>query len=457
MPGATAAAWIRRRRSRRLTDNPSYTMRMRAPGRFRLALGLVAAAFGAVISAVLLLRHYGLDAGALAAAACDAAGGGCETVAASAWSAIFGVPLAAVGLAFFVCLAFLLALSLVGGVPITGSPPRLALFLVTLALIVDGFLFGVQALAIGAYCPLCLWTYGANAAMFLTLLPARRRPRTPSAEAAASPRRQAPAEVLAVKAFWLTAALVAVAVLVINDGLRVKGEVAETMGDVSILGVRGSAGTPLPPGTPRSVSAAGLPAQWRNPPFRQQPVRDVNLDGVPFRGADDAPVKIVTFSDFLCPSCRRFALAYDQYAEGATGPHVSLYYRAYPLDGTCAQHIPGTPHPGACHVSRGAMCASQLGAFWEYHDQVYRLPPANPSPADVTGIAVQAGLDQEAFRACLDTPETESRLQEDIAEAVRLGVTGTPTIFINGRRLPSLEEFADAVLWELEKAGVETP
>ena len=413
----------------------------------RLGLAVLAAAFGAFVSAVLLLRHHGLDAGALAASVCDPASSGCEEVAASAWSTVLGVPLAGVGLAFFVSIGILLAVSWLGGARVASRPGRLAFGLVALALVVDLFLFGVQAFAIGAFCSLCIWTYGANGAAFLLLLPARR------GLGQAVPRLPAPEpgiERFAVRSFWVAAALVAAAVLVINDGLR---ERAETHVDLSILGVR-SAAFDAGGGLDAPVSGAGFLPQWRNPTFRQQRVEDVSLEGAPVKGDPGAPVQIVTFSDFLCPSCRRFALAYDQYVEGPTGPHVALWYRSYPLDSTCAGHLPRVMHPGACAVARGGACANLLGDFWAYHDAVYLAPPNGPDVDDVVRIATGAGFDEAAFRACLDEPRAETALQDDIGEAVRLGVTGTPTIYINGRRVPSLDEFADAVLWELEKAGI---
>ena len=420
----------------------------------RLGLAFLAAVFGALVSGVLLLRHHGLDAGSLAASVCDPDSSGCEEVAASAWSTLGGVPLAAIGLAFFVSLGFLLALALLGGAPLTSRPGRLALGLVGLALVVDLFLLGVQAFAIGSFCSLCIWTYGANGAALLFLLPARR----------VIPLRRGPefaVERLAVRAFWLAAGLTAAAVLVINDGLRDR---ASTSVDLSILGVRSAASETAPAAWPEdawasdlSLRGAGLPPQWRNPTFRQQRVQEVSLQGLPVKGDPAAPVKIVTFSDFLCPSCRRFALAYDQYVEGPTGPHVALYYRSYPLDSTCAAHLPRVMHPGACNVARGGACAHRLDSFWEFHDAVYLAPPNAPEVDDVVRIAVAAGLDESAFRACLAEPEAETALQADIAEAIGLGVTGTPTIFINGRRVPTLDEFADAVLWELERAGIRIP
>ena len=423
----------------------------RATDAARLGLAFAAALFGAIVSGVLLLRHHGLDAGALAAAACDPTNSGCEEVAASTWSTVGGVPLAAVGLAFFVSLGFLLALALLGKAPLSSRPGRLALGLVGLALVVDLFLFGVQAFAIGSFCSLCIWTYGANGAAFFFLLPARRRaPEAPARRL--DPDPQFAVERFAVRAFWLAAGLVAAAVLVINDGLSDR---AATSVDLSILGVRSAASEELP--AELSLQGAGLLPQWRNPSFRQQRVQEVSLEGLPVKGDPGAPVKIVTFSDFLCPSCRRFALAFDQYAEGPTGPHVALYYRSYPLDSTCAAHLPSVMHPGACNVARGGTCANLLGGFWEYHNAVYRAPPNGPEVDDVVRIAAGAGLDEAAFRACMAEPQAEAALQSDIAEALRLGVTGTPTIYINGRKLPTLDEFADAVLWELEKAGISVP
>lgn len=425
----------------------------------RLGGALAAVLVGGALSFVLLLRHHGLDAGALGAAVCDPANSGCEAVAASAWSAAFGVPLAAVGLAFFVSLALLLGFSLAVGAPLRSRPARLALRLVALALLADLFLFGVQAFSIGAYCSLCLWTYAANAAAFAGLLPAGFRGRPPLPALAAASAR--PLWDRAAPAFWVVASVVAAAVLFFDRGLGARAESSDP--DLSLLGVRSAA-----PDASSSVKAAGFlpapgsaapvrPPQWRVPPFQQQPVREIPLDGVPFRGAAGAPVRIVTFSDFLCPSCRRFALAFDQYAEGPTGPHVALYYRSYPLDDDCAEHLPRALHPGACEVARGAACAARQDRFWEYHDRVYLAPPVEPTADDVVRIAEVAGLDADEFRVCLDSPEADAAVAADIAEAMRLGVTGTPTIFINGRRVPGLDQFADAVLWELAEAGIEVP
>ncbi len=406
----------------------------------RFAGAFLAAGAGALLSGILLLRHYGLDQSALGAAFCDPADAGCATVAASAWSAVGGVPLAAAGLAYFLSFGVLAGFSMLAGMSISGVVGRLAFRLVLLALVVDAFLLGVQTLAIGALCSLCLWTYVANAAILISVWPARRRVRNPSETAV---------ERFLIRAWGLTTALIISGTLVVNDGLSKRA----AAGDLSILGISSAE----PAREDLALTHAGLapaPPQWRNPTFRQQRPVKVSLEGAPVKGSANAPVKIVTFSDFLCPSCQNFARAYDLYAQGPTGPHVALYYRNYPLD-TCVPQIPAPVHPGACNVARGAICAEALGGFWAYHDAVYATPPFNPSEEDVTEIAEGAGLDGAAFAACLGAAETESALQRDIGEAMRLRITSTPSIFINGRKLSSLNEFADAILWELEKAGVD--
>ncbi len=408
------------------------------PSRFVVAL--LFAGIGTVLSVILLYRHYGLDQSSLGAAICDPAHDGCATVAASAWSTVFGIPLAAIGIMFFASLGMLFGFSLLAGVFLTSAPARLAFRVVILALAVDVFLLGVQTFAIQAYCSLCLWTYAANLGIFLSMLPAARRYAEP---------RESDVERFLIRVWGLTTGLIVVAVLMLNQGLSERAAV----GDLSILGVSSSTPAPMPL---RVAYAGGLPgpSQWRNPTFRQQRPVEVSLEGAPVKGPADAPVKIVTFSDFLCPSCQNFARAYEQYVRGPRGAHVALHYRNYPLD-TCVPQIARPVHPGACTVARGAICATRLGKFWEYHDAVYAAPPRDPSERDVTRIAEEAGLDGAAFAACLGEADTEASLQRDIGEAVRLRVTSTPSIFINGRRLSSLNEFNEAVQWELEKAGIE--
>ena len=90
-------------------------------------------------------------------------------------------------------------------------------------------------------------------------------------------------------------------------------------------------------------------------------------------------------------------------------------------------------HEMAGPAALAALAAHEQGKFWEYHD---RLFAEKKITADTfTRIAAELGLNQTRFTADLQSPQLRQKLNKDMAEAKRLGITGTPTIFINGKKL----------------------
>jgi protein-disulfide isomerase len=187
--------------------------------------------------------------------------------------------------------------------------------------------------------------------------------------------------------------------------------------------------------------------------FEQGPVNALELKGVPFKGPQEAPIRVVEFSDFLCPYCRQIAGAFNAYVPQA-GNRVAIYFKNYPLEQSCNPKMTQTIHPGACGLAMGAHCANDQGKFWPYHDRVFGAPPKNPQAADIVGIAKAAGLDATAFEACLNAPQTRERLAAEIAEANKLKVDATPTLFINGKRLPRTSDFLQTVEREAARLGL---
>jgi protein-disulfide isomerase len=187
--------------------------------------------------------------------------------------------------------------------------------------------------------------------------------------------------------------------------------------------------------------------------FEAAQPQQIAMEAVPYKGPADAQVKVVEYSDFLCPFCQRIASAFREFLPQARG-RVSVHFKHFPLDKSCNPTLKNDIHPGACLLARGALCANAQGRFWEYHDKVFSAPPQNPDRNRVLAIAAGAGLDGGRFSACLDAPETASRLQSEIAEAQRAGVDSTPSIFINGKRLPRVNDFLIAVERESERLGL---
>lgn len=168
---------------------------------------------------------------------------------------------------------------------------------------------------------------------------------------------------------------------------------------------------------------------------------EVPVDGAPVRGAADAPVTLVEFSDFHCPFCKQVQATLKQLLERYPR-QVKLVYRDFPIDSL---------HPQARPAAEAARCAQDQGKFWEYHDLLF-AGPASATPAELEAYAGQVGLDRAAFGSCLSGGVHRAAVQRDIDEGGRLGVTGTPGFFINGRPLSGaqpLEAFVRVIEEEL--------
>jgi protein-disulfide isomerase len=167
----------------------------------------------------------------------------------------------------------------------------------------------------------------------------------------------------------------------------------------------------------------------------------VDAEGYPARGAAKAKVTIVEFSDFHCPACISVQPTLLQLL--AKYPDdVRLIYRHLPLDEL---------HPHARKVAEASWCADQQGRFWAFHDRVFAVG-RDYSPEKLPEIAAAAGVDPKAMAACMADERAKQAVQKDVETAARLGVTGTPGFFINGRNIPGgvpLDAFAEIVEQEL--------
>jgi protein-disulfide isomerase len=124
---------------------------------------------------------------------------------------------------------------------------------------------------------------------------------------------------------------------------------------------------------------------------------------------------------------------------------VRLVFKDFPL----------SFHPGAEPAAVAARCAGEHGRYWEYHDLLFVAQPAF-SRADLLIYARRLGVPEAAFSVCLDSGRFRDAVKTDVREGRSAGVSGTPTFFINGRRLVGsqpIEMFREAVREAIEDAG----
>ena len=143
----------------------------------------------------------------------------------------------------------------------------------------------------------------------------------------------------------------------------------------------------------------------------------------PVLGPSDAPVTIVEFTDFQCPYCQRAAGTVRELLK-RYGSSLRLVFKAAP-----------TPsHPRAIPAAEAALCAGRQGKFWAFYDWAFAHQDGLSNEA-FTKEATALGLDTAKFSSCMSGHEELPLIQSTKREARQLGITGTPTFFINGRML----------------------
>jgi protein-disulfide isomerase len=177
--------------------------------------------------------------------------------------------------------------------------------------------------------------------------------------------------------------------------------------------------------------AGGAPAPTARP-GRPDPGRRYAVDtaGSPSRGSEKAKIAIVEFSDFQCPFCSRVTPTLEQIHENY-GDEVRIVFK----------HLPLRIHPKAPAAHAAAEAAHRQGKFWEMHDLIF-ANQSQMSPEKYVEYAEQLGLDVERFKREMDSDEVKAKIAADMAEAEKLGVTGTPGFFVNGRFLSGAQPYA---------------
>jgi protein-disulfide isomerase len=143
----------------------------------------------------------------------------------------------------------------------------------------------------------------------------------------------------------------------------------------------------------------------------------------PFVGPRNAKVTIVEWSDFQCPFCSR-ALNTVKELEQKYPNDVKIVFRNLPLP----------MHNNAQLAAEAAMAANEQGKFWPMHDKLFSNQQALDR-ASLERYAQELGLDMGKFNSALDTGKFKARVQQDASAAAAVGVSGTPTFFVNGKML----------------------
>lgn len=171
-----------------------------------------------------------------------------------------------------------------------------------------------------------------------------------------------------------------------------------------------------------------------------------DLSDTPRKGPADAKVVLVEFADFECPHC---ALMKDTVAGVAKQfpDDVAVYFKQFPLGHHAHSHA----------AARATLAAHRQGRFWQMHDLIFQNQ-GSLSPARFVEFATELGLNVDRFAKDMEDPALYAQIERDRKEAIAANLSGTPTIYINGRLYvdpKTPEALAKYIRARLAKAGEE--
>lgn len=158
----------------------------------------------------------------------------------------------------------------------------------------------------------------------------------------------------------------------------------------------------------------------------------------PMLGPKDAPVSLVVFSDFQCDICEMFATNFEHLINYNKGK-LNIIFKYFPLSSQCNPIITDDLHPSACKAALAAEAAHQQGRFWEYHDAMFEKGIQGDEKLFVA-IAQSLNLNMEKFKSDYSSLKSQEKITVDILEGNRLNIDGTPTVFLNGRKVRELSQ-----------------
>jgi protein-disulfide isomerase len=159
---------------------------------------------------------------------------------------------------------------------------------------------------------------------------------------------------------------------------------------------------------------AAMENQFKNPV-------KIDLGKSPIKGANDAKVTIVEFSDFQCPYCTRGRETMEK------------VLKEYPTQVRVVfKHLPLAFHAQAKPAAKAAWAAQQQGKFWEMHDEFFLNQSKLGEEGYFVQVATKLGLDIERFKKDMESPAAEAQVKEDMEIAEKNGIQGTPGFFVNG-------------------------
>jgi protein-disulfide isomerase/uncharacterized membrane protein len=383
--------------------------RCNKPMKRRIQIALLGTLFSIVAHFYLTMHYYPLKFGfATGNSICNLnAKFDCDAVSTSAYSALFGIPLAVWGVVFNAILFILILLSWLEWTEYPERLRRWTLVFCGLSL-ASSLVMGVISLTLmHNYCLFCILLYFLSTLIFISYMGVLREPFWMHFKTDL-PR------------LWAESRGILVAIAAVPVLAYMMHQVfMQNLGD-SQLG--------------RLVQESVM--EWEAAP-KQEFVAQPSLTMGPV--AEAAVMTLVEFADFRCGHCKR--ASYTLHAFVKAHPDVRFEFYSFPLDGACNEKIQGS-NGISCRLAAAVHCAEREGKGWDMHNLLYAKQEEILQIGTVQDLDVQLakevtplGLNWESMARCLEQPETQDAIRAQAKQGGLVEVHGTPTLFANGKQL----------------------
>jgi protein-disulfide isomerase/uncharacterized membrane protein len=357
----------------------------------------------------------------------------CDVVNASTYSEFYGIPVAGLGFVFYLAIAGMALFSLIFHKGERRPTAAVMWFLSIAGIFYSAYLAYIATFVLGVVCIECLTLYAVNIALVILLFFAMGVPIGGVVQFVID----------YVKAAFKRPSNLSFKPHIIRHAILLA--VVFGIGLFAIRTVDAKFGR-----EPSDVTA-----DEKVKAFYMQSLYSIEPDPAwPVWGNPNAKVTIVEFSEFQCPFCRLSAMNVRPYLQEFRGD-VRYYFVNFPLDNACNSEMDHPMHQYACLAAEAGICANKRGDFWKFHDELFKKQ-RNLGPELIYELAEKRGWNREEFEACINSPETEAQVKKDIAVGRKIYINGTPSVFLNDRKLRYWRDsdfLQDVVKEEIEKAN----
>lgn len=397
---------------------------------------LALASAGSALSAILLFIHYQPQSTLSMAACSPSLPGSCDNIADLPLSSIFGIPVAASGLVFYLAICFIILVADYADGIYYRFAAAVLLCAGVFAIVFD-FVLASVLIVEKAFCPLCVMTYLISAAIAVT--------------AFLWVRRFSKEDNISIPVFYKKIFLAFTEDN--NDRRAVKSLLLLfiVMLTFSVISTERTMDIKYSSTESQDTDLSGFLERFYKSPaeYNELPPSSLVL------GNKNAPVVIDVFIDFLCSACYKF---YDieKNLLQKYGDKIAFVYYHYPLDSQCNRTVKNTLFKNSCTASKALSAAADMGFFSSYIDEHFKMYDAYrggnySKDAALKNLSrVKSGPSAEEFIQKMNSPETMNEIENHIETAKILGIQSTPTFFLASRRIEGVPpvKYIEAVIEE---------